>query len=246
MEWLQRMEDSLDYLEHHMELPLNVNETARVACSSPYHFQRMFHMVTGVTLGEYVRKRKLTLAAQELASSNIKVLDVALKYGYDTPESFAKAFRRVHGFSPSAAREPGKILKAYPRLSFHISLKGDQEVDYQIIEKEAFPVIGKKIQVSTKDGENFRRIPAFWAECYKNGTTEKICSLAEKNEFLGICMDYYAAKEKMSYMIAVESDRKDHGGLDVKTIPAATWAIFQSVGSMPGAIQRVWERIYSE
>lgn len=123
MEWLVRMKDALDLMERKMEEQLDIGEIAKVAYSSPFHFQRMFHMLTGVTVAEYIRKRKLTLAAQELAISSAKVLDVALKYGYDSPESFSKAFRKLHGITPSAAREPGAQLKAFPRISFHLSLK---------------------------------------------------------------------------------------------------------------------------
>ena len=142
MEWLKRMADAVAYMEEHMEEPFDIADVARTACSSVFHFQRMFHMLTGATVAEYVRRRRLTLATQELAVAGAKVLEVALKYGYDTPESFAKAFRRVHGTNPSAAREPGANLKAYPRISFHLSLKGDKEMDYRIVEREAFQVVG--------------------------------------------------------------------------------------------------------
>lgn len=144
MEWLNRMRDALDYMERHMTEPVNMDEIAKAACSSPFHFQRMFNLLTGVTVAEYIRKRRLTLAAQELAMTPVRVLDVALKYGYDSPEAFAKAFRKAHGITPSAAREPGTVLKAFPRLSFHLSLKGDKEMDYRIVHKEVFKVVGKR------------------------------------------------------------------------------------------------------
>lgn len=169
MEWLERMAKALDYLEEHLEDALEIDEAAKMAYSSSFHFQRMFYMLTGNTVAEYVRKRRLTLAAQELAVNDVRVLDVALKYGYDSPESFAKAFKKIHGVSPSSAREPGISLKAYPRLSFHLSLKGDQDMDYRIEEKPAFTVAGKGIRVTTRDGENTRLIPKFWGESYDNG-----------------------------------------------------------------------------
>lgn len=246
MEWLDRMNNALNYLERTMEEPLNIEAAARAACSSPFHFQRMFYMLTGVTVAEYVRKRKLTLAAQELASSNIRVLDLALKYGYDTPESFAKAFRRIHGINPSAAREPGTKLKAYPRLSFQISLKGEQAMDYQIIDKLGFKVVGKSIRVSTQDGENFRRIPKFWDECMEDGTYTQICRLAAEQSVLGICMDFSAEQQELTYMIAVESSSDPPAGLSGREIPAATWAVFQASGPLPESIQTVWKRIFSE
>jgi AraC family transcriptional regulator len=248
LEWLDRMMAAIDYMEKHMEEQLDMEEIAKTACSSTFHFQRMFHMLTSMTVAEYMRKRKLTLAAQELAmSSDARVLGVALKYGYDSPESFAKAFRRVHGITPSAARCPGANLKAYPRISFHLSLKGDKDMDYKLVERKDYEVIGKIIKVSCKDGENFRRVPEFWGECYKDGTVDKLCPAAEGKGLLGICMDMEYEKEQMSYMIAVENNgRITDSSLTTRKIPAATWAVFTSVGPMPGAIQKVWERIFQE
>ncbi len=246
MEWLNRMNSALELIETRMEAELDIHEIARAVCSSPFHFQRMFYMVTGVTVGEYVRKRKLTLAAQELASTEIKVIDVALKYGYDSPEAFAKAFRKIHGISPSAARASGMKLKAYPRLSFQISLKGDQEMDYRIVEKAAFPVVGKGIRVSTVDGENFRRIPKFWDECMEDGTYEALCGLSQGKEVFGICMEFCKDQHELTYMIAVQSDAAVPTGMEQREISAATWAVFPSVGPVPDAIQKVWQRIFAE
>jgi len=241
------MKKALEYMEDNMENELDIEEIARVAYSSPFHFQRMFHMLTGITVAEYIRKRRLTLAAQELVMSpDARVLDVALKYGYDTPESFAKAFRRVHGISPSAAREPGVSLKAYPKISFHFLLKGDKDVDYRIIERKEFKVVGKAITVSMKEGENFRRIPQFWNECNEDGTVEKLYSI-ESDSLLGICMDMEYEKEQFTYMVAVEyKGNVPSADMTIKTVPAATWAVFTSIGPMPEAIQKLTERIYQE
>lgn len=247
MEWLQRMTDAIDYMEKHIEEPLEIAELSTIAHTSSFHFQRMFHMLTGVSVMEYLRKRRLTLAAGELAVKPVKVIDVALKYGYETPESFAKAFKHLHGISPTAARVPGQELKAFPRISFQLSLKGDQQVDYKIVEKEAFPVVGKLLEVSTKDGENLKKIPAFWTECNQDGTCEKLCSDYAAPEILGICMDMEQEKEQFTYMIAVKGGTGYSGKeYTVREIPASTWAVFTSTGSMPDAIQKVWERIFQE
>jgi AraC family transcriptional regulator len=248
LEWLNRMAEAIDYMEANMEVEINIEDIARVAYSSTFHFQRMFHMITGMTVSEYMRKRKLTLAAQELAVfKNSRVLDVALKYGYDSPESFAKAFRKVHGISPSAAREPGKSLKAFPRISFHLSLKGDKDMDYRIVEKEKFIVTGKQLRVKTTGGENQIRIPKFWGECNNDGTSEKICKSVGTNIMMGICMDMDLKNEAFTYMVAAEGINKTkEADLVEREIPAATWAVFNSVGPMPHAVQRVWDRIFQE
>ena len=246
------MMDALDYLEAHLNVDCDVAEAASVACSSPFHFQRMFYMLTGVTVAEYVRKRRLSLAAQELASSNIKVIDAALKYGYDTPEAFCKAFRKAHGLTPSAARRSGARLKVFPRLSFQISLKGDQEMDYRIVEKPAFSIVGKARRVSTRDGENMKVIPEFWNQTMRDGDVERLSALAHWDQvtdasFLGICMEFQHDQQEFTYLIAVEKrEAPAPDGFVEKSIPAATWAVFESVGALPDAIQKVWGRIFSE
>lgn len=246
MEWLERMRAAIQYIEEHIEDPFAAEAIARVAYASPFHFQRLFHMLTNVTLAEYVRRRKLTLAAQELAGSSASVLAIALKYGYETPESFSKAFRRLHGIPPSAARKPGAVLKAYPQLSFQVSLKGEQDMDYRLVERTGFSVVGKVCRVSTRDGAQLERIPAFWRECEQDGSCAWLCSQG-KTELLGIGLNMDHANEQYDYMIAVEGDKADgRGDLLVQEIPAATWAVFTAVGPVPAAIQGVWQRIYQE
>jgi AraC family transcriptional regulator len=246
VEALIRMMDALDLMEQKMEQKLDIEEISRAACSSPFHFQRMFHMLTGMTVAEYMRKRKLTLAAQELASSSSKVLDVALKYGYDSPESFSKAFRKLHGISPSDARGSEISLKAFPRITFHLSLKGDKEMDYRIVDKEAFTILGKSFETTCKDGEQTRQIPRFWEECHQNGTIAKLSSVASDGILMGIC-DMPPGQEYLTYTIAsnVHADEQADGFIS-RTIPALTWAIFTSTGPIPGAIQSVFSRIFQE
>ncbi len=250
LEWMQRMTDAVNYIEEHLEEPFDVVKIAQVACSSSFHFQRMFHMLTGSTVVEYIRKRRLTLAAQELAAEKTKVIDVALKYGYETPESFTKAFKRMHGISPTDARRPGTSLKAFPLISFQLTLKGDGAMDYKIIEGEAFQVVGKELEVCTKDGENFKKIPQFWMECNRDGTCEALCNIFKAREILGICMDMEHEKERFTYLVAVkrgETAKLDSGkGFIVKEIPTATWAVFTAVGSIPGSIQKVWKGIFQD
>lgn len=247
MEWLNRMKDALDYMEDHITEPLNMGEIAKKACSSPFHFQRMFNLVTGVTVAEYLRKRRLTLAAQELAMTEARVLDVSLKYGYDSPEAFAKAFRKAHGIAPSAAREPGTVLKAFPRLTFHLFLKGDKEMDYRIVQKEAFRVVGRKLETTTQDGENLREIPRFWDTCNGDGTSDLLVELGGGvHDLLGICAEMKPEQETLTYWVAVESEAAVPEGFSATVIPSETWAVFTSVGPMPHAIQEVWNRIFQE
>ncbi|MDN4593700.1 AraC family transcriptional regulator [Polycladomyces subterraneus] len=247
MDWLNRMNDALDFIEKKLDERLDIETIAKAAYVSTFHFQRMFFMVTGMTVAEYIRKRKLTLAAQELTTSSSKELDVALKYGYDSPESFSKAFRKIHGIAPSEARNPGVSLKAFPRITFHLSLKGDKEMDYRIVEKEAFTVIGKSIQVTCQDGEHTRQIPKFWEKCHRDGTIAKLASIGTGENLLGICLDMQPGRGDFTYMIGTQADPTIPAeGFSVSTIPASTWAIFTCVGPLPGAIQSVFSRIFQE
>jgi AraC family transcriptional regulator len=242
------MKDALDLIEKKMEEPLDIEEIAKAAYSSPFHFQRMFHMLTGITLADYKRKRKLTLAAQELAMSSSKVVDVALKYGYDSPESFSKAFRKIHGIAPSEARNSGVSLKAFPRISFQLSLKGDIPVDYQILEKKAFTVVGKTFRTTMQNNEQTRQIPRFWGECYQDGTIAKLGSFSTDENMFGIMMDMQPGKDDFTYMIASKADvtSSPADGFVLSTIPASTWAIFTSIGPVTRAIPSVFGRIYQE
>jgi AraC family transcriptional regulator len=247
LDGLLRMKDALDLMEQKMEERPDIEEIAKAAYMSPFHFQRMFHMLTGMTVAEYTRKRKLTLAAQELAIQSSKVVDVALKYGYDSPESFSKAFRKIHGITPSEARNSGVSLKAFPRISFHLSLKGDKDMDYRIVEKEAFTVVGKSLQVTCQDGDQLRDIPKFWEECHRDGTTAKLGSVGTDGNLLGLCLDMQPGQGDYTYMIAGRTDLTSPAeGFSLREIPASTWAIFTADGPVPGSVQSVFGRIYQE
>ncbi|WP_286164805.1 MULTISPECIES: AraC family transcriptional regulator [Clostridia] len=247
MQELQRMLDSIEFIENNLSNTLHVEEIATVACMSKFHFQRMFHMLTGYTLNEYIRNRRITVAAQELVNSKAKVIDVALKYGYETPESFTKAFRRIHGVSPSNARKNMYSLKAYPKLSFQIQLKGDVEMDYKMVEKGAFDVVGKSIRTTTIGGELNRKIPAYWKESNANGFTKELAKNCGSLGIIGICMDFDKKQENLTYLICAEKNLDQiPSDWEVRQIPAATWAVFPVHGAMPDAIQKTWERIFSE
>ncbi len=257
MEWLDRLNEALRYIEDNMTSDIDIEKLARITCCSSYHFMRMFPYVTGVTLAEYIRRRRLTIAAYDLQQNGgDKVIDLALKYGYDSPDAFTRAFQKLHGITPKAAREPGVKLKAFPRLSFQISVKGDDGMDYKIVDKPAFKVIGKGIRVTTDDSENSKILPEFWGECYKNGFCARLEKMSGKNAVtgvskLGVCIESSADLKEFTYLIGVENTEGNmKGGIPEgftqKEIPAASWVIFESIGSMPDAIQNLNKRIYSE
>lgn len=246
MDWLNAMNSAVEYMEANITEKLDIEKVAKIALSSTFHFQRMYHMITGVTVAEYIRRRRLTLAAQDIISGE-KIINVAYKYGYETPEAFTKAFRKMHGMSPSAARKSGTELKAYPKLSFHISIKGDKDMNYKIFDKGSFKVVGKQRRISMVDEQNFNQVPKFWYDCMEDGSHQWICSKVGKLGILGVSKDFDKYKDEFNYMIAVEEikDTIPEGYVSA-IIPAATWAAFESVGPVTEALHDLVRRIYTE
>lgn len=246
MEWLERLNKAMSYIEENLSNEIDYAHAARIACCSTYHFQRMFSYIANVSLSDYIRRRRLTAAAFELQNSTIKVIDLALKYSYDSPTAFTRAFQNVHGVSPTAARLGGVQLKAYPRMTFQISIKGDVEMNYRIEQKNAFRVVGVKERGAMNIEESFTRVPQFWAKTFQNGMFEVICKLAdgEPKGILGIsaCMN----ESEFDYYIACATDRPAPENTYEYEVPAATWAIFECLGPMPKAIQELQKRIVSE
>lgn len=246
MDWLQGMTNAIDYIEAHLLEPVEYDDIAREAGASTFHFMRLFNILTGYTVGEYIRNRRLTLAGRELSLSSAKVLDVALKYGYETHESFTKAFRQYHGITPSAAKKPEAPLKSIGKLSIQVILKGDRVLNYKLIEKEAFTVIGKKKHVTCKNGENFTIVPEFCHQCSIDGTCAALEKLVvDEMGVMGICANF--KDEEFDYFEAVTHKGGEvPGEFELLEIPNLTWAVFEAVGPIPGAIQDVWKRIFSE
>ncbi|MBN2439932.1 MAG: AraC family transcriptional regulator [Spirochaetales bacterium] len=253
MDWIDRMNSAVKYIEDNILENPDPQEAAQKANSSTYHFQRMFHMLAGYSFGEYIRNRRLSLAAQDLLTSSLKIIDISFKYGYESPEAFTRAFTRLHGISPRESRKEGIRLKSFAPLSFTLSIKGDTSMDFKIKTMESFMVAGKSIMVTTKDGQNFKDIPAFWKKCYKDGFGEKFWQLARENKegilsgaiAAVLCYKETDTEEKWSYLAGAETI-KEVPGMETITIPSRTWAIFESIGPMPDAIQKVWKRIFSE
>jgi AraC family transcriptional regulator len=256
MEWSERMNTAISYIEDNLDGEIDYRKAAEKACCSLFHFQRMFFAIIGVTPAEYIRRRRLTLAARELTSADVKVIDVALKYGYDSPDSFTRAFRNVHGISPQAARRPGVKLAAFPRISFYVSLKGRSVMDYKLVEKPAFDVIGTSKKFTTVNKENLKKIPQFWSEFKKSRDYKTVCDLitAEKETtvtgptLLGVCIPNENKNlEEFFYAIGVESSsKKALVGFETIYIPALTWAIFDANGPAEKSVQEATESIYQE
>jgi AraC family transcriptional regulator len=246
MKWLERLNQAINYIEDNLSGTTSYDHAALIACCSTAHFQRMFSYIAGIPLSEYIRRRRMSAAAFDLQKNNLKVIDVSLKYGYESPTSFNRAFQNVHGVTPSTARTEVVSLKAYPRISFTISIKGDVEMNYKIEKKNAFRIVGVKEPFSMDIEESFTRVPLFWQETARAGMITAICSLMNQTPFgvLGVstCMD----GKDFDYYIAVASDKPVPEGMVEYEIPACTWAVFECIGPMPNAIQELQKRIITE
>jgi AraC family transcriptional regulator len=233
VEWSARMNAAIDYIEDNLADEIDFNKAAEKAACSSFHFQRMFFAINGITPAEYARRRRLTLAATELSSSSVKVIDIALKYGYDSPDAFTRAFRNLHGVTPQAAREPGVTLTAFPRISFHIELKGGNDMDYKIIEKPAFNVAIMSRKFTTVNGQNFVDIPKWWQEFMASQDNREMNALSGGKPgivtggvMLGVCYGEVKSGE-FFYGIAVELPKGvTPGRFEKMVIPATTWAVF--------------------
>ncbi len=246
MDWLERMNKAMDYIEANLADDISYDKIAQLACCSKYHFQRMFPFITGVSLSEYIRRRRLTLAAFELQTTHTKVIDVAAKYGYESPEAFTRAFKELHGIAPNSARDIGVALKAYPRMTFQISIKGDTEMNYRIEQREAFEVFGVYTEISTNQRTAFKQVPEFFKKCDEEDVPDEI------NELLGRFHDnhtisalYDHTENSFKYMLCnfLPKDMEIPSKFTKLTVPAATWAVFDSPDCK---LQDLWKRIGAE
>ena len=245
MEWLSRMNDALSYMEDNLSGEISTEKAAQLACLSPYHFQRMFSYIAGVSLAEYLRRRRLTKAALDLQGGD-KVIDVALRYGYESPTAFNRAFQVVHGIAPSVAQRPDTMLKAFPRISFQITIKGVSEMDYRIMEKEAFRVVGVRTPLSADMEENFKNIPLFWQETISSRRVNPLLALmnTEPRGLLGVSVANKSNRERY-YYICIATDQPVPTGMFEVDVPQHTWAIFSGSGD-PSSISDLQKRIFSE
>lgn len=251
MDWIQGIQRAIDYVETNITEDIDFEEVARQAYSSPFHFQRVFGILCGFSLGDYIRMRRLSLAGEELSKGNAKIIDIALKYGYDTPESFSRAFTRFHGISPSEAKHSGNV-KIFTPLSVKLILTGGSKMDYRIEKRDAFQVVCKRKRVGKPQSANATPdITAMWQEFGKDGTMARLIACMPKEPvmkgLLGICFSSELDAKEFPYGIGVEYDgRKVDDDFEVVTVPANTYAVFTSKGKMLDAFIETYNRIVTE
>lgn len=250
MDSIENLNKALNYIEENLSSDIDFKEVARLALCSEYHFTRMFSFLAGVSLSEYIRRRRLTLAAFDLINGDIKVIDLAMKYGYNSPDSFTRAFQSMHGITPSEARDNGKSLKAYPKMTFKLSVRGVCEMNYRIVEKESFRIVGHKKRVPIIFGGVNPEIASMWKGIKEIINELKDLSNVEPMGILQASTNFgdgrMEEKGELDHYIGVATTKKCPDNLANLEVPASTWAVFESVGPFPETLQNIWGRIYSE
>lgn len=247
---LERMNLALAYIEENLADEINLRQIERLALCSEYHFRRVFSYLAGLSLSEYIRRRRLTLAALDLVDSDARVIDVAVKYGYGSADAFARAFYSLHGLTPTEARQARQPLKAFPRMTFQLTVKGVSEMNYRIVEKESFAIVGLMRRVPLiYEGVN-PHIAEMWAGLNEELIqTLKALSNVEPAGLLSASTNFAEGRQEgdeLDQYIGVATTREAPEGLARLEVPAATWAVFEAVGPFPQTLQNVWGRIYAE
>ncbi len=245
MEWIERLNKTISYIEEHLAEEISYDELAHIACCSSYHYQRIFAYMAGIPLSEYIRRRRMSLAAIDLQNGNEKIIDIGMKYGYASPTAFNRAFQSVHGIAPSIAKKGGTTIKSYPPISFKLTVKGVEELSYRIETKDSFRIVGASFPLDKEIENNFIAVPQMWQNAAINGTFEKITPLMNNQPMGVLGVSVCNNKEEWQYFIAVSSSIDTDNSLDEYIIPACTWAIFSGIGTGI-SIQELERRIITE
>lgn len=244
MEWVERLNEAIDYMEKHLTEEIDIEQLGRIACCSSYHFQRMFTYMAGVPLSEYIRRRKMSLAAAELQSGSPKIIDLAEKYGYHSPTAFNRAFQSVHGIAPSAVKTQGTAVKAFPPLRFSIAVTGGEALDYRIEKKPEFHILGISAPLYADIENNFTVVPELWQRAAADGTVERLASKMNSSPMGILGVSACNEKEQWRYFIAVSSTQTAEE-FEEYTVPACTWAVFSGSGTNL-SVQTLERRIVTE
>lgn len=249
MDCIQSIRSAIEYMENHILENITYEDVAKHVYMSNYHFHRLFSMIVGITANEYIRNRRLSMAGQELAASDKKVIDVALKYGYESPESFTKAFSRFHGVTPNAAKNPGVNLKAFNRLNIKIQFEGGMAMEYRIVEREKFKLLAKveAFRNESVSEEGNTEIPDFWKKCGEMGVFEVLKQHTKNHDIYGVCAPISKESDYFDYGIGMIYEKDEcPEGFRIWEISPTLWAVFKCIGIGGECIGETWNRIFKE
>ncbi len=246
MNWLENFSKAIEYIETHLDKEISYDEIAQITCCSTFYFQRIFSYIVGVSLAEYIRRRRMTQAGFDLQRTDMRVLDVALKYGYSSPTSFNRAFQAVHGITPICAKEMGNTLNTYPAIKFSINVIGGKALSYRIEKRNAMRIIGIRTTLSEDMEKNQNHVPLFWDKVLQSAQFQDVIELnnIQPSGILGVSV--YQSSQEIYYYIATATDKEVPCNMYEYYIPAATWVIFENDGFIKEDVQSVFRRFYTE
>ena len=259
MEWIAAIQQAITYMEDHLMEEINYEDVAKHVHTSSYEFHRAFSFLTGMTANAYIRNRRLSLAGREIVETDASITDIALKYGYETPESFTKAFTRFHGVAPRFAREDSAKLVLFNPLAIKIAVEGGKSMDYRIVqtEKQKFIAMVRSFSNEIINDEENHEIPDFWEECNKKNLIGPMCALRPegKRDLFGLCSPTKAGRDTFEYGIGVRLDREtaefdlaemEKQGYTVWDVAPGTYVVFECIGEDGDCISETWSKFYKE
>lgn len=253
----ERLNKVILFIEQNIESEINNKDLAKIVGMNVLHFQSLFGIIAEMTISEYIRKRRLSRAAEDLQLGQ-SVTEVSYKYGYTSPDSFTRAFRKLHGVNPSIAKQPDIKLVTYPKLTFQFTLKGVEEMNFKIVDKEAFDMYGVEKMITNIDGQNLKEIPEFWNQVMVDGSFKRLLESTNQEHTGGLflvngvmCYDGEEVDNTFPYAIAAfKTDKSDTTGFKEIHIDSYKWVVFSTEDYKPSDavehIQELWRRIFAE
>lgn len=259
MEWIAAMQQAIDYMEAHLLEEINYEDVSRQIHTSSYEFHRTFSFLTGMTPNTYIRNRRLSMAARDIVETDGKIAEIAMKYGYETPESFTKAFTRFHGIAPKFARDFSAKLALFNPLVIKITVEGGKSMDYRIVQtqQQKFLAVVGSFRNEIINDENNHDIPDFWDACGKQNLIAPLCNLrpAGKQDVYGLCSPTKEGADTFEYGIGIRVDEDtlafdpaamEADGYRLWDVRPGTYAVFECIGTDGDCISETWSKFYSE
>ncbi|MEN8905988.1 MAG: AraC family transcriptional regulator [Clostridiales bacterium] len=245
MKWFEHMSQAIKYIEENLTDEIDYDEISKIACCSTYYFKRMFSYITGITLSDYIRRRRMSKAAFELLTSKTKIIDIGLKYGYTSPTSFNRAFQSIHGIAPKKVRREGITLNLYSPISFSINIIGGEGMKYRIEKKGPIRIVGLRVKLEEEMEKNFKIVPKFWDKTVNSKHFSKISDMVNDYPHGVLGVTVYKNPDDIHYYIAASTDKPVKEMFEYE-IPSATWAIFEADGRFPESVQKTFNRFLME